>query len=142
MATKKLYWAEGSEKDYEGLKGAFLNHGVVVPEDMKLWLEGYIYFGTEGGEVMCVSDTTVYQGMLVVIKAAGLRLFPEEHFEPFDKVIYRDDDMKTWFIDFYCGIEGETIRAASKEMHHYEPWMAKYIGSNLDYEDWQRPSED
>lgn len=76
-----------------------------------------------------------------------------EYFEPFEKVIAREDNEDCWSLDFFqftktvtstnpSGVKVEEcyyngIFNIYTQMHKYEPWMRQFINTSIPFEKWK-----
>lgn len=84
----------------------------------------------------------------------------EETFNPFDHIIGKlHENGEYWCIDFYSekiklacrdgktkikyfGLSGNTRNIMYSEVHHYEEWMKRYIGSHTPFNEWKKGGDE
>lgn len=133
-----LYYIRGSKTNPEGVKQILLDRGGNLLIKYSFDEEYCLYYINSNNTI---SYASVYSQAGDIIQCYGTELKPKESFEPFDRILGRCGEGK-WGIDIFMAITYdkymECIGATYTECHKYEPWMKKYIGTNIPYEKFKK----
>lgn len=139
---KELYYIRGNKENPQGVRQALLNKG--GSDDLGLYFntEDRIYYVCKDSEITFANDDTKLGKLIMYFGIELQPVEPEETFEPFDKVIGRFGNKGTWTVSefshkkdkfYYCG-----GAFSFTECHYYEPYMKKYIGTNVPFEEFKK----
>ena len=153
MEKKTLYWIRGNKYNPEGVKKALKAKGIRAWPGTVCNLPDYIYYGVEGQ----YAESTENISTKCILRRCGIELqpIPKETFKPFDKVIVRKGTctQQRWKVGLFSheglrpcktgSIEHYYVCVGSiyQECHHYEDWMAKYLGTETPFEDFRKEDE-
>lgn len=140
---KTLYWIRGDEKRAGLLRRAFEKRGVNTTLVSGLDGENTVYYGCAGYYCEECGDDSL-TGYIVRSCGVELQAEAEEEFEPFDKVIGKKMN-GTWRVDIFRQLNDGCVGEYNKydcigktfdEIHLYDPWMKRYIGTDTPFDEW------
>lgn len=129
-----LYYIRGNKKCPKSVQQALLNKNGIVTDNLSYENENMLYYIDQDNNITFSTEDT-QEGQLIIHFGTELKL--EEIFKPFDKVIVKYGNgswtttlfsYKTQSGKFRCGND------VFDECHLYEPWMEKYIGTNIPWD--------
>ena len=139
---KELYYIRGNNENPQGVRQALLDKGGIITIEHLFVFESDFYYIDKDYKIKCVGDDTQLGKLIMYFGIELQPVEPEETFEPFDKVIGRFGNKGTCTVSefshkkdkfYYCG-----GAFSFTECHYYEPYMKKYIGTNVPFEEFKK----